>query len=75
MAADQRQVIVLGQPPGVLFGVALTARRQEHDMRGRASLFRYLFLDGAQAVGDGLGIEHHATAAAIGVVVGLLLLI
>ena len=54
---------------------ALAACRQEHDMRGRASLFRYLFLDGAQAVGDGLGIEHHAAAAAVGVVVGLLLLV
>ena len=75
VAADQRQVIVLGQPAGVLLGVTLTARRQEHDMRGRASLFRHLFLDGAQAVGDGLGIEHHAAAAAIGVVVGLLLLV
>ena len=75
MAADQGEVVVLGQPPGVLLGVALAARRQEHDVRGRAALRGHLLLHGPQAVGDGLGIQHHAAAAAVGVVVGLFLFI
>lgn len=42
VAADQRQVVVLCQALCVLLGVALPARRQEHDMRGGASLLGHL---------------------------------
>ena len=75
VAADQGQVVVLGQPPGVLLGIALPTCRQEYYMRRRPSLFLHFLLDCPQAVGNGLGIEHHAAAAAIGIVVGLLLFI
>ena len=34
-----------------------------------------LGLHSPQAVGDGLGVQHHAAAAAVGVVIGLLLLV
>ena len=42
-------------------------------MRGGAALLSHLALDVPDAVGDGLRVEHHPAAAAVGVVVGLLL--
>ena len=44
-------------------------------MRPGPALRGTLGLHGAQAVGNRLGVEHHAAAAAVGVVVGLLLLV
>ena len=38
VAADQSQIVVFRQPPGMFFGVALTACRQEYNMRLGASL-------------------------------------
>lgn len=45
VAADQGQVVVLGQPPGVLLGIALPTCRQEYYMRRRPSLFLHFLLD------------------------------
>ena len=42
-------------------------------LQGGAALLRHLLLDGPDAVGDGLGVQHHPAAAPVGVVVGLLL--
>ena len=75
VAADQRHRFVLRQPSGRRLIVGLARRREKHHMGLAASLGGALGLHGAQAVGDGLGVQHHAAAAAVGVVVGLLLLV
>ncbi len=71
--AHQCQVIIFRQPPGVFLGVSLPARRQKDDVGLGSALFCHLLLHIPQAVRNGLGIQHHAAAAAIGIVVGLLL--
>ena len=48
---------------------------QKDDVRLRAALRSTLGLHGAQAVGNRLGVEYHAAAATVGVVVSLLLLV
>ena len=73
MAADQQQAVILGQPPGVGLGVPLAPCRHKYNMGRRPALFGHLALDVPDAVGDGLGIQHHPAAAPVGVIVGLLL--
>ena len=75
VAADQRHRVIADQLAGLFLIVGAACGGQKDDVRLRAALRGTLGLHGAQAVGNRLGVEHHAAAAAVGVVVGLLLLV
>ena len=75
MTAHQHQAVVSGQTAGGGLIVGPAGGGHEHNMRPGPALFRTLALHFPQAVGDGLGIEYHSAAAAIGIVVGLALFV
>ena len=75
MAADERNGVIGGQLPGLFLIVGAARSRQEHHMGPSSALPGALGLHGPQAVGDRLCVQHHAAAAAVGVVIGLLLLV
>ena len=75
VAADQRHRIISGQLAGLLLIVGAARRGQKDHVRLCAALRGALVLHGAQAVSDGLRVQHHTAAAAVGVVIGLLLLV
>ena len=75
MAADERNSVIGGQLPGLFLIIGAARSRQEHHMGLGSALPGALGLHSPQAVGDGLGVQHHAAAAAVGVVIGLLLLV
>ena len=75
MAADQRQGVIFCQAAGDVLVVGFPGGGQKYHVGPAAALGGALGLDLPQAVGDGLGVQHHAAAAAVGVVVGLLLLV
>ena len=75
MPANQRYSVILCQFTRLGFVIGRTGGGQKHNVRLSPALLPALRLHGAQAVGDGLGIQHHTASAAVGVVVGLLLLI
>ena len=75
MAADEGNGVIGGQLPGLFLVIRAARGGQEHDMGLLPPLPCTLGLHGPQAVSDGLGVQHHAAAAAVGVVIGLLLLV
>ena len=75
VAADQRHRVIADQLAGLFLIVGAACGGQKDDVRLRAALRSTLGLHGAQTIGNRLGVEHHAAAAAVGVVVGLLLLV
>ena len=75
MAADERNGVIGGQFTGLFLIVGAARGGQKNHMRLCPALRGALGLHSPQAVGDGLGVQHHAAAAAVGVVIGLLLLV
>ena len=75
MAADEGNGVIGGQFPGLFLIVGAARSRQEHHMGLLPPLPGALGLHSPQAVGDRLCVQHHAAAAAVGVVIGLLLLV
>ena len=73
MAAHQQKPIVLRQALCLLLGIGLARRRKKNDPGPRAALLLCLAQHVHTAVINGLGIHHHAAAAAVGVVVHLAL--
>ena len=75
VAADEGHRVIACQLASLFLVIGTACGGQEHDVGLLPPLPGALGLHSPQAVGDGLGVEHHAAAAAVGIVVGLLLFV